>query len=103
MLQITNGAAALLTEIRRTSDVPEDYGLRIFPETTADEGDVSVSLGFTDQPQEGDQVSEQQGLRVFVAPELTQPLDAAAIDVMQENGAERLVFRPQQENGSPAV
>ena len=102
MLQITNGAAALLTEIRRSSDVPEDYGLRIFPEQSG-QGDVSVSLGFTDRPVEGDQVTEQQGLRVFIAPELAQPLDQAAIDVTDEDGAERLVFRPQEDNGSPAI
>lgn len=96
MLQVTQGAAALLTELRSGQDVPETYGVRVFPETTQP-GEVTIGLGFTDAPAEGDQVTEQDGLKVFVAPELVTPLDSAAIDVAQENGASRLVFRPQDE------
>ncbi len=96
MLQITQGAAALLTELRRGQDVPDDYGLRVYAEA-ADEGEVTISLGFADAPAKGDLVTEQEGLKVFVAPELTAPLEDAAIDVAQDNGASRLVFRPQEE------
>ncbi len=94
MLQVTQGAAALLTELRNGQDVPEDYGVRVFPESTQP-GEVTIGLGFTDTPAEGDQVTEQEGLKVFVAPELAAPLENAAIDVAQEDGASRLVFRPQ--------
>ncbi len=96
MLQITQGAAALLTELRKGQDVPDDYGLRVFPETTQP-GEVTIGLGFTDAPAAGDQVTEKEGLKVFVAPELAAPLEDAAIDVTQEDGASRLVFRPQSE------
>ncbi len=97
MLQITHAAAELLTELRREQDVPDDHGLRVFAETTsADE--VSIGLGFTDSPAEGDQVTEQEGFKVFVAPEVAAPLSDAAIDVTPaSNGATRLVFRPQSE------
>jgi Fe-S cluster assembly iron-binding protein IscA len=94
VLQITQGAAALLNDLRQGQEVPDDYGLRIFAEPSA-AGEMTIGLGFTDRPAEGDQVSEQGGLQVYVAPELAQPLDNAAIDVAQEDGAERLVFRPQ--------
>jgi Fe-S cluster assembly iron-binding protein IscA len=96
VLQITQGAAALLTELRKGQDVPENYGLRVFPETTQP-GEVTIGLGFTDAPAAGDQVTEKEGLKVFVAPELAAPLEDAAIDVTQEDGASRLVFRPQSE------
>jgi Fe-S cluster assembly iron-binding protein IscA len=97
VLQITHAAAELLTELRREQDVPDDHGLRVFAETTnADE--VSIGLGFTDTPAEGDQVTEQEGIKVFVAPEVAAPLSDAAIDVTPAtNGATRLVFRPQSE------
>lgn len=97
MLQITHAAAELLSEIRREQDVPDDHGLRVFAETaTADE--VSIGLGFTDAPGDGDQVTEQDGLKVFVAPEVAEPLTDTAIDVTPaSNGAARLVFRPQSE------
>ena len=100
MLEITKGAAALLTELREGQDVPNDYGLRVFPET-AQPGEVTIGLGFTDHPAAGDQVAEQDGMKVFVAQELAAPLEDAAIDVAQENGAARLVFRPKGESAAP--
>ena len=96
MLQITHGAATFLSELRRGQDVPDTYGLRIFPES-AEPDEITVALGFTDAPAEGDHVTEQDGLRVFVAPELAAPLEDAAIDVTGDNGAPHLVFRPQGE------
>jgi Fe-S cluster assembly iron-binding protein IscA len=99
VLEITRGAAALLTELRQGQDVPEDYGLRVFPETNQP-GEVTIGLGFTDQPAAGDQVAEQEGMKVFVAQELASPLEDAAIDVTQENGTPQLVFRPKGENGT---
>ena len=94
MLQITHRVATFLSELREGQDVPDTYGLRIYPETTeADE--VTVALGFTDSPTDGDQVTEQDGLRVFVAPELAAPLADAAIDVSADEEAPRLLFRPQ--------
>lgn len=96
MLQITPGAAALLTELRDGQDVPDTFGVRVFPESTQP-GEVTIGLGFTDEPAADDQVTEQDGLKVFVAQELAAPLEDAAIDVAQDNGASRLVFRPQDQ------
>lgn len=96
MLEITKGAAALLTELRKGQDVPDDYGLRVFPETVQP-GEVTIGLGFTDGPSTGDQVAEQDGMKVFVAQELAAPLEDAAIDVAQQDGASQLVFRPKGE------
>ena len=97
MLQITHAAAELLNEIRREQEVPDDHGLRVFAETS-DADEVSIGLGFTETPAAGDQVTEQDGLKVFVAPEVAAPLTDAAIDVTPAtNGATRLVFRPQAE------
>ena len=96
MLQVTHGAAALLTELRNGQDVPDSYGVRVFPESTQP-GEVTIGLGFSDAPAEGDQVTEQDGLKVYVAPELATPLEDAAMDVAQEDGASRLVFRPQDQ------
>ena len=100
MLQITHGAASLLTELRRGQDVPETFGLRVFPEST-EPGEVTIGLGFTDSPAAGDEVTEQDGMKVFVAQELAEPLQDAAIDITEEGGAERLVFRPQE--GAPST
>jgi len=98
VLQITHDAAQLLTELRRGQDLPEDHGLRVFAESTQPEGEITIGLGFADAPAQGDQVTEQEGLKLFVAPELAEPLTDAAIDVTKaDDGASRLVFRPQAE------
>jgi Fe-S cluster assembly iron-binding protein IscA len=99
VLEITEGAAALLTELRKGQEVPDDYGVRVFPEST-EPGEITIGLGFANGPAEGDQVTEREGLKVFVAPELATPLQDAAIDVAQDDGAARLVFRPQ-DGGAP--
>lgn len=97
MLQITPDAAQLITALRRGQDVPDDHGLRIYAEAS-EPGEITIALGFTDAPATGDQVTEQDGLRVFVAPEVAAPLEDAAIDVTPaDDGAQRLVFRPQDE------
>ena len=101
MLEITQGAAALLTELRKGQDVPEDYGLRVFPETD-EPGEVTIGLGFTDQPAIGDEVTETDGLKVFVAQELAAPLEDTAIDVALQDGASKLVFRPKDAPQPPA-
>ncbi len=102
MLQITHDAAQLLTELRRGQDLPENHGIRVFAEAS-EPGEITIGLGFTDAPAQGDQVTEQDGLKVFVAPELATPLEDAAIDVTKaDDGAERLVFRPQAEEPPPA-
>lgn len=98
MLQITHDAAQLLTELRRGQDLPEDHGLRVFAESTEPAGEITIGLGFADAPGQGDQVTEQEGIKLFVAPELAEPLTDAAIDVTKaDDGASRLVFRPQTE------
>jgi Fe-S cluster assembly iron-binding protein IscA len=102
VLEITQGAAALLTELRAGQDVPDSYGVRVFPEST-EPGEVTIGLGFADSPADGDQVTEKDGLKVFVAPELATPLQDAAIDVEGGNGASRLVFRPQDGEGEQPV
>ena len=102
MLQITHGAAALLTELRDGQDVPDTYGVRVFAEST-EPGEVTIGLGFADAPAAGDQITEQDGLKVFVAQELATPLQDAAIDVEGDNGdASRLVFRPQDREPAQA-
>lgn len=96
MLQMTESAAALLNHIRETSAVPDTYGVRIFAQEIG-EDDVSVGLGFTDRPMEGDEVTEQGGVRLYVAREIAEPLAGTTIDVAGNNGDSHLVFRPQDE------
>jgi Fe-S cluster assembly iron-binding protein IscA len=46
-----------------------------------------------------DLVSDHSGLRLFVAPEIAEPLSGAVMDVIAEDGESQLIFRPA-ENGT---
>jgi Fe-S cluster assembly iron-binding protein IscA len=98
MLQMTTRAAALLNQIRSTSDIPVDAGVRVYAEqATGDQ--VSIGVGFIDNPMPGDQVIEQEGVKLFVAPEVAAPLDNTIIDVTRDNGESQLIFTPQPAGG----
>ena len=49
-----------------------------------------------------DEVTETDGLKVFVAQELAAPLEDTAIDVALQDGASKLVFRPKDAPQPPA-
>jgi Fe-S cluster assembly iron-binding protein IscA len=104
MLQITHAAVDLLNQIRQGADIPTDAGVRVYPEQTSGD-EVSIGIGFTDDPMPGDQISEQDGLRLFVAPEIAGPLDTTMIDVSKADGEAQLIFCPQEQpatNGQTA-
>jgi Fe-S cluster assembly iron-binding protein IscA len=96
MLQITHAAVDLLNQIRQNADIPTEAGIRVYPEQTSGD-EVSIGIGFTDGPMPGDQVSEQEGMRLFVAPEIAGPLDSTMIDVSKTDGESQLIFCPQDE------
>jgi Fe-S cluster assembly iron-binding protein IscA len=98
MLQLTHDAAAEIAEARRAQGVPETFGVRVYGEPQSG-GGMEVGLTFAQVPAEDDEVTEQEGTRVFVAPELAGPLSAAAIDVEQTPEGTKLVLTPQETGG----
>lgn len=96
-MQVTSDAANVLAEAREAQELPEDYGVRVFAH--ADEsGQASLALAFADQPSEGDQVTEQDGTEVYVAPELAEPLAESTLDVTDgPNGPELTLVPPEDE------
>ena len=78
MLQVTARAATILKEARSQRGVPETFGLRVAQPTSNSQS--PVHLEFTEEPAPGDQVSEANGLRLFVAGEIAEPLTEQAID-----------------------
>ena len=83
MLQVTPEATELLHAAKQAEGVPDSFGVRVYG-APAEGGKVQVHIGFTDQPEEGDSVTEQPVTRLFVAPELTEALTDATIDRQEE-------------------
>lgn len=94
MLQLTHAAANQVAQARESQGLPDTFGLRIFGEQQAG-GGLSLSLAFAEVPADDDQVSEQEGTRLFLAPEVVEPLSAAALDVQDTPEGAQLVLTTQ--------
>jgi Fe-S cluster assembly iron-binding protein IscA len=102
MLRLTPVAAQMLTGAREQRGLPSEYGVRVSGDV--DDSAVDLRLGFMPEPREGDVVTEQQGIRLFIARPLAEPLSRAELDVAVEvrgdgSSPASLVLR-RQEDGS---
>jgi Fe-S cluster assembly iron-binding protein IscA len=95
-MQLTHAAAQQVTSAREAQGVPDSFGLRVYGEPQPS-GATALGLAFAPVPAEDDEVSEQQGLRVFVAPEVAGPLASAALDVEETPEGAKLVLTQQDE------
>jgi Fe-S cluster assembly iron-binding protein IscA len=85
MLTITHDAAALLANQRAEMGAPDSYGVRLSaPRPEA--GEAELVIAFTPGPSPGDQVTEQEGLRAFLAPEVSEQLEGATLDATPTDG-----------------
>jgi Fe-S cluster assembly iron-binding protein IscA len=62
---------------------------------SADQSGTELGLDFVAQPADGDQVSEQEDLPVYVAADVAEPLNQAVIDAKAVDGLPQLVIDPQ--------
>ena len=99
MLECTATAAAALEEVREQNGFPTEFGVRIYPAQTPD-GEVGLGIDFA-QPAEGDQVTEQHGTTLIVAPEVNDQLSELTLDLVPDPAANgdaspQLVLRPTE-------
>ncbi|MGH8991442.1 MAG: hypothetical protein ACRDZ7_07940 [Acidimicrobiia bacterium] len=92
MLEITTRAAAFIDEARTQRQLPEHYGIRIFGGAQAN-GQGRVQMGFSERPLAGDDITEAEGTRLFVAPEVTPVIDGLVLDVQEDGERVGLVLR----------
>ncbi|HUF97317.1 MAG TPA: hypothetical protein VMM60_04250 [Ilumatobacter sp.] len=93
MLTLSEPAANLLTQSREQSGIPDHAMLRV-SSSADDDGQSRISLGFVDQPMDGDQTTTAHGLGVCIAPEVAAELESAKIDVQQQGDTPALVVVP---------
>ncbi|MGH9035150.1 MAG: Fe-S cluster assembly protein HesB [Acidimicrobiia bacterium] len=87
---MTTTAATTLAAARAENGLPEHFGVRISA-ASANSSQAAFQFGFVEEPLAGDQVTETEGTRVFVAEEVAAPLDDAVLDV-EDTG--RLILTP---------
>lgn len=94
MFQLTHAAALEVADVRRAQGVPETAGLRVFEQPNSN-GERSFGLAFSESPFKDDEISEQEGTRVFLAPEVAIPLAESALDVESTPDGPKLVLTTQ--------
>ena len=103
MLQITEAAENAIRLLREGSALPESTALRIAT-VPDDDGGVDIAFAFTEGPDEGDlTISEKEDFRVYLAPDLIEPFEHAALEATADEEGIELMLRTQadlHENGS---
>ena len=94
MLQVTSAAMSTFEQARGAQDLPDSVGVRIFAQRD-EQGEIGIALAFTEQPEDGDQVTETDGTAVFVAPELAEPLSDSLLDVEDSDEGTHIVLTDQ--------
>jgi Fe-S cluster assembly iron-binding protein IscA len=95
VLEITQGAVAVLKDLRASTEIPDDADARI--QVVTNESGESIGLMFTDGPQEGDQVVVEEGdLKVLVAGELAETLEQSVLDVRTSEAGTQLELRERE-------
>lgn len=96
MVGISSRAASLVQDIQQQQGIPQDYGVRIAGEEDG-MGGVEVSLSFAEAPEAEERVTEEQGTRLFVEPQLAELLDEVVLDVEESDGEQALILRERDE------
>lgn len=91
MLEVTDSAVEIMKEARESVGAPEDAGARLTNVAT-EQGDT-VRVEFADKPEQGDQVIEESGLRVFVSDDLIEPLNERTLDATVTPSGRKLALR----------
>ncbi|HWD08401.1 MAG TPA: hypothetical protein VHA57_04820 [Actinomycetota bacterium] len=91
MIELTKGAANLLTEVRSANNIPESYGLRFYNKAGED-GSSAVAIAFAQAPAQGDEVITEMQLPVYVASDVANEISDAVLDVEGDAGAQRFVI-----------
>jgi Fe-S cluster assembly iron-binding protein IscA len=91
MLSMTTSAASVLDTVREQQGIPEQFVVRVFPNPTVN--GLEVQMSFAPEPAEGDQVTETEGTKLCVHPDLAEPLADTVIDAEQTPEGPELVLR----------
>jgi Fe-S cluster assembly iron-binding protein IscA len=91
MLELTSRAVATLAYARWLRGLPEQFSVRVVLDATGKTPRFQVS--FAEEPEEGDAVGEAEGMRVFVASGIAEPLADYVLDADEEGGIPGLVLR----------
>jgi Fe-S cluster assembly iron-binding protein IscA len=89
---MTDQAAIVLSRVRSSRGLPEHFGVRIAHGASSN-GQQPIHVGFSEAPAEGDEEMVAEGVRLFVAPEVSEPFDGFLLDAVESEEGVSLVLR----------
>jgi iron-sulfur cluster assembly protein len=97
MLTLTPNATQAIEDMLTASGMPESAGLRIAPTapSTADAADGRLRAGVATEPDDGDQIIEEAGVRVFLDDAVAELLDDKLLDADIEGENVRFALHDQ--------
>lgn len=100
MLQLTHAAALELGDTLRAQGLPNSAGIRVFGDPSP-AGEMRLGVALVELPAEDDQVTEREGTKLFVAPEVAEPLAGAMLDAVRTEEGVKLVLVEEDAGDSP--
>lgn len=97
MLQVTDAAIGVLKQMRDdTPEAPQSAAVRLQLTSVGEE--PGLGFGFSEEPQDGDQtIVEHEEIKVYLAPELVEPLADAVVDTVPTDDGDQLVLKSRGE------
>lgn len=96
MLQLTDAAAATLRDACEEEGLPADSaGVRVSG-TADDSGTLSLEVTLQEEPEPTDHVSDHEVIRLFVAPEVAEPLSSLELAI-SDDGQEGAQLQLQEQ------
>ncbi|WAL69612.1 iron-sulfur cluster biosynthesis protein [Amycolatopsis cynarae] len=99
MLAMTDAAAEAINALTAQEGKEETGGLR-FAVQRQEEAGAQLALSVARRPEDGDQVVDEHGARVFLEPQAAQFLDDKVLDVQQDDQGQ-LSFAVMPQPGGP--
>lgn len=94
MLTLSRTAAEALATARTEQGIPDDTTLRVAAAPASNGDQAGITIGFVDEPFDGDQTGDAHGMPICVAPEVADQLSGATIDTKIDGDETRLVIVP---------
>jgi iron-sulfur cluster assembly protein len=94
VLALTDSAKDAVRQMVEAEEAPEGSGLRIAA-APSEGGDAALSLELTTAPEEGDEVVEEDGARVFLDPGAASLLDDKLLDATEHDDHVHLTVQDQ--------
>jgi iron-sulfur cluster assembly protein len=82
MLAVTDNAVTVIRDLTTQNEVPVGSGLRI----AADASEGSLTLSLVPEPEDGDQIVDTRGARLFLDSDAAQMLEDKELDAAVDPG-----------------